>query len=142
MMVKSENQRDRHVFIYKLLHQRRKPYEGCNGYMGSFYFMDKWYSVIKYFMDHRNALGYYININKPPRMENGIITIEDLFLDIWVAPDYSYSLLDVDELEMARQQGIIDHCLYTKVLETSKEVIDLIKGRKIPDEFMVNYTID
>jgi len=141
-LVKEQRFVNKLAFIYRVLNDNIKMHQESNRYMGSFYYVNKWYSIIKYFKDNQNALGYYININKPPKMENGIVMIEDLFLDIWVNPDYSYRILDMDELDSAKQQGAITDSIYHQVLNTMEELIFLITEKKLPDDFVIKYTIE
>ena len=50
--------------------------------------------------------GWYANILTPPVIEEGgIWRTTDLYLDVWMAPDGTVTLLDQDELEQAEAKG-------------------------------------
>lgn len=141
-VIKSERCGNKVIYIYKIINNDIKMVKGSNKYMGSFFFLGEWYSVIKYYKDHQNALGYYININTPPKLDNGTIIISDLFLDLWVYPDYSYKVLDRNELDEALNKGVIQWELYNKILKTKEEVIQLIVNKRLPDQQIIDYSID
>lgn len=50
-------------------------------------------------------LGHYANVIRPPEVEPGGWTIEDLYVDLWVPAGGDPVLLDLDELEEARGRG-------------------------------------
>ncbi|MCK5548200.1 MAG: DUF402 domain-containing protein [Thermoplasmata archaeon] len=106
-----------------------------NGYTGICYeFLDRGLEIIKV-LDTRNELsGYYCNINRNPKMFDGGYEVVDLFLDVWVFPDFEYVVLDEDEFENALKNGWInekDGRFANSVLKTLLE--DLNKGKFPPE---------
>jgi uncharacterized protein len=63
------------------------------------YFTDRWYNIFEIHDREENALkSWYCNIGRPAVIEaEGVISYEDLALDLWVAPDGTQTVLDEDE---------------------------------------------
>lgn len=62
-----------------------------------YYWTDRWYSVFR-FREPAGALrNYYCNINQPVKFDGHILTFIDLDIDVLVAPDFSYRILDEEE---------------------------------------------
>lgn len=64
-----------------------------------YYWLDRWYNVFRFSQPNHELRNYYCNINMPPKFINGILSYVDLDLDILVAPDFSYQVLDVEDFE-------------------------------------------
>ena len=52
--------------------------------------------------------GWYCNISTPIVERDGVLSFEDLLLDVVVYPDGRHAILDRDEFETARLQGLSD----------------------------------
>jgi Protein of unknown function (DUF402) len=52
--------------------------------------------------------GWYCNISTPIVENDGVLSFEDLLLDVIVYPDGRHAILDRDEFEAARRQGLSD----------------------------------
>lgn len=100
-----------------------------DGYSGMMFdLMNEWYNVVKVFDKEDEFVGYYTDIRTPPeRIENGY-RAEDLFLDLWVYPDYSYHVLDEDEFEEAE----LDEYLEREALKTLVKLEKMIKKGNYP----------
>jgi protein associated with RNAse G/E len=62
-----------------------------------YYWLDRWYNVFR-FMSPTGALqNFYCNVNIPPVLHHGVLSYIDLDVDILVAPDLSFTVLDEDE---------------------------------------------
>ncbi len=142
LLLKEIRNGNKYIYIYKILKQDIKMPEDSIRYMASYYELGKWYSVIKYFKNKKEALGYYININYPPKLEGAVMKIKDLFLDIWVNPDYSYKILDKDEFREAIDKGVLQNELAKKVLETKNEIIDKINRKILLDKMLIDLTLE
>ena len=75
-----------------------------------FIFKGKWFDVGKFYDASRNWLGYYCDVVKPLMhllhdSRTGVIT--DLFLDVWIAPDKAFYVLDEDEFRAAVRRKVI-----------------------------------
>ena len=76
------------------------------GYLGiSFLFKDRPFIVGRVYRPDRTWTGYYVDVLETVQWEganpNTLKPIKDLFLDLWIAPDGKYIVLDEDELEEA-----------------------------------------
>lgn len=142
LLLNKSQRKNKYIYVYKILNDEVKMPENTIRYMASYYELDKWYSVIKYYKSPREAMGYYININYPPRIQDSVIKIEDLFLDIWVDPDYNYRVLDIDEFQEAIDKNIISREIANRVLKTKDEIIEKIKDRSVIDSLLLDLTLD
>lgn len=64
------------------------------------YYADRWFNTFELFegnSEHRK--GWYCNITRPARFDDGHIRYEDLALDVLVLPDRAAHVLDEDEFE-------------------------------------------
>lgn len=62
-----------------------------------YYWTDRWYNVFR-FAETTGALrNYYCNINAPAVFDDHVLSFVDLDIDVLVAPDFSYSVLDREE---------------------------------------------
>jgi protein associated with RNAse G/E len=64
-----------------------------------YYWLDRWYNIFRFSQPNDELRNYYCNINMPPKFINGILSYVDLDLDILVAPDFSYQVLDLENFE-------------------------------------------
>jgi predicted RNA-binding protein associated with RNAse of E/G family len=63
-----------------------------------YFYADRWYNVfVIYDVDDKKLKGWYCNITRPARLEDGRVSAVDLALDLWIAPDGSALVLDEDE---------------------------------------------
>ena len=64
------------------------------------YFTDRWFNIFEiHDADDDHLKGWYCNIPRPARIEQGHICAEDLALDLLVYPDGRRRVLDEDEFE-------------------------------------------
>src|ERR1041384_7493705 len=62
-----------------------------------YYWTDRWYSVFRFREPEGLLRNYYCNINQPARFDGRVLSFIDLDIDVLVAPDLSYRVLDEDE---------------------------------------------
>jgi predicted RNA-binding protein associated with RNAse of E/G family len=95
--------------------------------------MREWFSVGKIRDLDGQHTGYYCDIITSPRLlEGGVVEITDLFLDLWVAPDLRYKVLDEEELEDALKKGWVTKQLHETAKKELKKLIALVEERKFP----------
>ncbi|TET96763.1 MAG: DUF402 domain-containing protein [Anaerolineales bacterium] len=64
------------------------------------YYSDRWFNIFEIHDSNNDHLkGWYCNITRPARIEQGHIYAEDLALDLLVYPDGRLRVLDEDEFE-------------------------------------------
>jgi len=97
-----------------------------------YYWLDRWYNVFRFAEPGGQLRNYYCNVNVPPTLVRDTLSYIDLDLDILVAPDFSYQILDRDDFET-------NAALYNysaEVEENAKRALDelvtLIEMRRFP----------
>ncbi len=64
------------------------------------YWRDRWFAVKEVRTGDGGLKGWYCDITRPAVLADGVLTVEDLDLDLWVSADGSCVLrLDEDEFE-------------------------------------------
>ncbi len=76
------------------------------GYWGIwFLFKNRSFDTGRVYRPDRTWMGYYVDVLEPVQWRGSdpstLEPITDLFLDLWIAPDGNYMVLDEDELEDA-----------------------------------------
>lgn len=99
-----------------------------------YYWTDRWYSVFRFCEPTGELRNYYCNVNSPPRIEAGLLSFTDLDIDVLVAPDFSYQILDEDEFAVNSKHYQYPTALRTCVHQAVAELISLIQGRRFPFE--------
>jgi hypothetical protein len=62
------------------------------------YFTDRWYNIFAVYDGDTPALkGWYCNVSRPARLQDGEVTWVDLALDVVVLPDGRTAVLDEEE---------------------------------------------
>ncbi len=65
-----------------------------------YFWTDRWYNVFAlYAADSDRLKGWYCNLCRPTIITETEIIWRDVALDVWVAPDGTFQLLDEDEFE-------------------------------------------
>jgi hypothetical protein len=71
--------------------------------------------------------AWYCNISTPVVERDGVLSFEDLLLDVMVYPDGRYTVLDRDEFTAARREGLPD--VQAALAERAlAEVLDLVQA--------------
>ena len=92
------------------------------------FYRDRWYNIFRIGDGEGNLKGFYLNVTRPPKIEDGFIDWEDLALDIWVHPDGSYLVLDEDEFEDLDLKADEKE----KAMLALMEMIEMIRNREGP----------
>jgi uncharacterized protein len=64
-----------------------------------YYWLDRWYNIFRFAQPNGELRNYYCNVNVPPTFADEILSYVDLDLDILVAPDFAYQVLDEEDFE-------------------------------------------
>jgi predicted RNA-binding protein associated with RNAse of E/G family len=63
-----------------------------------YFYTDRWYNIFAIHSRYSGALrGWYCNIARPATITDEVVSAEDLLLDVWVAPNGTWQILDEDE---------------------------------------------
>ena len=80
---------------------------------------------------HGGMVQYYFDIvYNIYTSHDGELRFRDLFLDIVMADDGTLKLLDRDELERARSDGIVDDATYNRALSTAERLLGMLEGNE------------
>jgi predicted RNA-binding protein associated with RNAse of E/G family len=61
------------------------------------FYADRWYNIFEICASDGRLKGWYCNVTRPARISADEVAAEDLALDLWVAPDGDWIVLDEDE---------------------------------------------
>jgi protein associated with RNAse G/E len=97
-----------------------------------YYWTDRWYSVFR-FREPTGALrNYYCNINQPATFDGQILTFTDLDIDVLVAPDFSYRILDEEEFDANAALYGYPEFVRESAHRALAELLSLIERREHP----------
>lgn len=97
-----------------------------------YYWLDLWYNVFRFSQPNGDLRNYYCNINRPPTFDGETLSYVDLDLDILVAPDLSYRILDVEDFERNAEEYSYPAELQANARNALDEVVNLIETRQFP----------
>jgi len=75
------------------------------------FFVDRWYSLLRFRTDDNRTVGYYVNFSLPlSELRANYYRDLDLELDLWIEPDGTTTELDRDEfnIEIERRRMQVD----------------------------------
>lgn len=97
-----------------------------------YYWLDRWYNVFRFSDPDRKLKNFYCNVNQPPQFDGNVLSYIDLDIDVLVAPDLTYKILDVDDFEQnAKRYGYPEE-VQASARQAQAELIKLIKTRSFP----------
>ena len=97
-----------------------------------YYWTDRWYSVFRFREPAGPLRNFYCNINTPAEFDGSLLTFIDLDVDVLVAPDFSYSVLDEDEFAVHAVRFGYPPEIHRRAREALDELIMLIEKRQFP----------
>ena len=97
-----------------------------------YYWLDRWYNVFRFVEPTGELRNFYCNVNVPPVLQNDVLSYIDLDMDVLVAPDFSYSVLDEDEFAANAARFNYPREVLDKSQSALKELISLIEERAFP----------
>jgi uncharacterized protein len=97
-----------------------------------YYWLDRWYNIFRFVQPTGELRNFYCNVNVPPILEGGVLSYIDLDIDILVAPDFSYSVLDEDEFTVNAERFNYPEEVRRHSLEALEQLVALIEDRAFP----------
>jgi uncharacterized protein len=97
-----------------------------------FYWMDRWYNIFRFHQPSGEFRNFYCNINVPPVFHRNVLSYIDLDMDILVAPDLSYSILDEDEFAANAARLKYPSEVQHHSRQALRQLIALIESRHFP----------
>ncbi len=97
-----------------------------------YYWLDRWYNVFR-FSDPDGVLkNYYCNVNQPPSFDGRVLSYIDLDIDVLVAPDLTYKILDVEDFEENARRYAYPEEVQENAHRALAELTGLIEARAFP----------
>jgi protein associated with RNAse G/E len=97
-----------------------------------YYWLDRWYNVFRFSDSNHTVQNFYCNVNQPPSFNGRVLSYIDLDIDVLVAPDFTYKVLDVEDFEQnAKLFGYPDE-VQANARRALAELIELIEARAFP----------
>ena len=97
-----------------------------------YYWLDRWYNVFRFSDPDRRLKSYYCNVNQPPSFDGRVLSYIDLDIDVLVAPDLTYKILDVDDFEENAQRYAYPEDVQANARRALDELTGLIETRAFP----------
>lgn len=97
-----------------------------------YYWMERWYNVFRFLKPSGELRNYYCNVNVPPLFDGRVLSFVDLDMDILVAPDLSYQVLDEDEFEANAVRYKYPPEVRTRAQQALAELSEMIEKRRFP----------
>jgi protein associated with RNAse G/E len=97
-----------------------------------YFWTDRWHSVFRFGDPCGRLRNYYCNVNRPASFDGQLLTFVDLDIDVLVAPDQTFRVLDEDEFASNAARGDYPRELREQVPRALAELIDLIERRDFP----------
>lgn len=97
-----------------------------------YYWLDRWYNIFRFAQPDGSLRNFYCNVNVPPTLDDDTLTYVDLDLDILVAPDFSYQILDVDDFEENAKLYNYSTEVQANARNALTDLIKMIETREYP----------
>ena len=97
-----------------------------------YYWLDRWYNVFRFSDPNQTLQNFYCNINQPPSFDGRVLSYIDLDIDVLVAPDFTYKILDVDDFEVNAKRYGYPQEVRANARQALSELILLIEARAFP----------
>jgi len=97
-----------------------------------YYWLDRWYNVFRFSDPDRRLKNYYCNVNQPPTFDGRVLSYIDLDIDVLVAPDLTYRILDVEDFEENARRYTYPEEVQVNAYRALEELTELIESRAFP----------
>jgi protein associated with RNAse G/E len=97
-----------------------------------YYWLDRWYNVFRFSDPDGRLKNYYCNVNRPPSFDGHVLSYIDLDIDVLVAPDLTYRVLDVDDFEQNARRYAYQKEVQANAHRALEELTKLIESRAFP----------
>lgn len=97
-----------------------------------YYWTNRWYSVFEFVTPAGTLRNYYCNVNLPPVFDQQVLSFVDLDIDLLVAPNLSYQVLDEDEFEINAARFPYPDDVVARARAALGELISLVNRRQFP----------
>ncbi|MDT7540312.1 MAG: uncharacterized protein QOE33_216 [Acidobacteriota bacterium] len=96
------------------------------------FWTDRWHSIFRFREPGGRLRNYYCNVNRPASFDGQLLTFVDLDIDVLVAPDKTFRVLDEDEFKANAARYDYSREVRERVPLALAELIELIERREFP----------
>ena len=100
-----------------------------------FYWKHRCFNVFRFHSPDGRFQQFYCNLNLPPQFNGRVLRYIDLDIDVLVAPDLSYQILDMDEFAENSVKFAYPPNLIEQTQRSLDELLTLIERRAFPFDF-------
>lgn len=97
-----------------------------------YYWLDRWYNVFRFSDPDGTLKNYYCNVNQPPSFDGRVLSYIDLDIDVFVAPDLTYKILDVEDFEENARRYAYPNEVQASAQRALADLTGLIESRAFP----------
>jgi protein associated with RNAse G/E len=97
-----------------------------------YYWLDRWYNVFRFSDPDRKLKNFYCNVNTPPQFDGRVLSYIDLDIDVLVASDLTYKILDVDDFEENARRYRYPEEIKANAHRALSQVTRLIEAKSFP----------
>lgn len=97
-----------------------------------YYWLDRWYNVFRFGDSTGKLKNFYCNVNQPPSFDGHVLSYIDLDIDVLVAPDLTYKILDLDDFEANARAYAYPADVQANAHGALEELTRLIEARAFP----------
>ena len=97
-----------------------------------YYWRDRWYNVFRFLEPEGTLRNFYCNVNTPARFDGRTLSFTDLDIDLLVMPDFTHSVLDLEEFEENAVRLHYPEEFRTRARDSVEELLTLIARREFP----------
>jgi protein associated with RNAse G/E len=101
-----------------------------------YYWLDRWYNIFRFIQPTGELRNFYCNVNLPPAFRGNVLSYIDLDIDILVAPDLSYSILDEEEFAANASRFNYPADVLRNSQKALEQLISLIKEGSFPFNYL------
>lgn len=105
-----------------------------------FYWKNRYFNVFRFHEPEGDLRNFYCNVNLPPVLENNVLIYVDLDIDILVAPDFNFEIVDLDEFEENAGKFNYPPEVVEKARGGLAELVQMIRGRKFPFQIETKFS--
>lgn len=97
-----------------------------------YYWLNRWYNIFRFLNPNGELRSFYCNVNIPPVFDGRVLSYIDLDIDILVAPDMSYQIVDEDEFALNAAKYDYPEHIRSRAYQALQELVNLIEKRGFP----------
>jgi len=97
-----------------------------------YYWLDRWYNVFRFSDASGELKSFYCNVNQPPSFDGRVLSYIDLDIDVFVAPDLTYKILDLEDFEENARRYAYPEDVQANARRAVDELTGLIESRAFP----------